>query len=63
MGVAFRAEPLASPGPGEYESGDSGFDGSGRLKLSTSMPAFSIGKGDGKLGRSDDFPGPTAYFK
>ena len=74
MGVAFRADPKHKPGPGSYEN-DSGhapigsaFDGTGRLKLSTSRssPAFTApGKTplEAITGRGDKAPDPGAYFQ
>ena len=59
-GVAFRPEPAALPGPGCYETGES------RLKLSRSMPAYSMtskGSLEKRMGKTDSFPGPTTYFQ
>lgn len=37
-GAAFRKEPSVSPGPGDYVK-ERGFDGTGRLRASKSVPA------------------------
>lgn len=75
-GVAFRAQPPNSPGPGDYATDhgydvkQGGFDGTGRLKLShsRSMPSFSMtGKSSMdrvlKMQNSDNDPTPTSYFQ
>ena len=60
------------PGPGAYACDEGydvrcgGFDGTGRLKLSRSMPAFSIqekGSLAGRMGSTLQTPGPGAYFR
>ena len=48
MGVAYRDDPKQSPGPGDYQDDEGhgicfgGFDGSGRLAMSKSSPAFTL---------------------
>ena len=67
MGVAFRAEPRMSPGPGDYHQ-PRGFDGTGRALLShaRSTPAVGIGATSRDItvitGHIEQRPPPGAYF-
>lgn len=64
MGVAFRKDPPVSPGPCDYPK-DSGFDGTGRLRLSKSQPAFSISPFvpfEKMAGKAMEVPGACTYF-
>ena len=64
LGVAFRNEPPTSPGPGYYAYNGS-FDGTGKLKVSKSAPAFTI---TGKVpwttlvGKNMQSPDAYTYF-
>jgi len=69
-GVAFRENPVATPGPGSYEI-DRGFDGQGTQRLSHSRSASAytlLGKTPRDRGghfstswKSDDFPASPTY--
>ena len=72
MGSAFRAQPKVAPGPGDYKTGhydgaDCGFNGTGKLAISKSVPAISIPSYltlEKKMGGSDkNTPTPSTYFQ
>jgi hypothetical protein len=72
MGAAYRDDPKQSPGPGDYNDDEGrgisggGFDGSGRLVMSKSSPAFTL---TGKVplarltGSPFIVPEPGIYFQ
>ena len=71
LGVAYRANPKHMPGPGDYAEDEGrgvsggGFDGTGKLVLSKSSPAFSLVSRVpmGKLtGKPFEIPDSGTYF-